>query len=73
MRQILNISLPLNMLRQVKKEAKAGGFATISEFIRHIIRWYNTEKLAKEIKEAEKAFERGEGIVLKSFKDLDRD
>jgi len=73
MRQILNISMPMSMVKMIKKEVKEGGFASVSEFIRHLIRLYNTEKLAKELEESRKAFERGEGMVLKSFKDLDKD
>lgn len=61
----------MNMVKAIKKEVKECDFASVSEFIRHLIRLYNTEKLAKELEESRKAFERGEGMVLKSFKDLE--
>lgn len=70
MRQILNISLPMSMVKIIKKEVKTGGFASVSEFIRHLIRLYNTEKLAKEVEADRKDFEAGKGIELKSLEDL---
>ena len=70
MRQIINISLPPKMAKLVKKEVKEGGFASVSEFFRHVLRVWNTYKLAEQLKKDKKAFERGEGMVLKSFDDL---
>lgn len=70
MRSIINISLPKNMADAVEKEVKAGKFATKSEFFRHMLRLWNTHKLAEELKEAEKEFEAGKGKVLRSLKDL---
>ena len=70
MRQILNISLPMSMVKTIKKEVKEGGFATVSEFIRHLVRLYNTDKLARELKEAHKEFEEGKAMELKSLEDL---
>jgi Arc/MetJ-type ribon-helix-helix transcriptional regulator len=72
MRQILNISLPMSMVKSIKTEVKNGEFSSVSEFIRHLIRLYNTEKLAKEIDLNRKDFEAGKGIELKSFEDLDK-
>ena len=70
MRQIVNISLPPKMLKIVKKEVKEGGFASVSEFFRHLLRLYNTHKLAQEIEESRKEFAAGKGIELKSLNDL---
>jgi len=70
MRKILNISLPKSMADTVKQEVKQGGFASASEFIRHMIREYKTNKLAKELKRMQKDFEAGKGIELKSFDQL---
>ncbi len=70
MRQILNISMPLSMLKDIKKEAKEEGFATISEFIRHLFRWYHTEKLYAELKQARKEVAEGKVVKLNSLKDL---
>ncbi|MDP4007853.1 MAG: ribbon-helix-helix domain-containing protein [Candidatus Peregrinibacteria bacterium] len=71
MRQILNISMPLNMIKIIKKEVKEGGYASVSEFLRYLIREWQQEKLLRELNQQTKDFEAGKGIVLKSFKDLD--
>ena len=70
MRNIINISLPEKMAKEIRQEVRAGDFASTSEFIRHLIRHWNTEKLAKEIRSDRKSFERGKGKILYSFKDL---
>ena len=70
MRNIINISLPDSMVKIIKKDVKRGGFASTSEFIRHLIRLWNTEKLGTELKNDRKFFEADEGIELKSLKDL---
>ncbi|MCK5460342.1 ribbon-helix-helix protein, CopG family [Candidatus Parcubacteria bacterium] len=70
MREILNISLPKVMVKEVKNEVKKGQFASSSEFIRHLIRLWNTDKLARELKNERKKFDSGKGIKLHSLKDL---
>ncbi len=70
MRQILNISLPEDTVKMIKQEAKKEGFVSVSEFIRHVLRVYNTKKLLKDIRQSQKEFAAGKGKVLKSFKDL---
>ncbi len=70
MRSILNISLPSVMMKTVKKDVKEGGFASTSEFMRHLIRLWNQKELGCELREDRKKFEAGEGIKLKSLKDL---
>lgn len=70
MRQILNISLPEETVKMIKQEAKQEGFVSVSEFIRHVIRLYNTKKLLKDINQSRKEYAAGKGKVLKSFKDL---
>ena len=67
MRSIINISLPPEMVRDVKKEVKAGKFASVSEYFRHLLR---SNELARELEEAEKEFQAGKGKVLRSLKDL---
>ena len=61
----------MEMIKSIKEEVKEGQFASVSEFIRHLIRLHNTQKLARELKKDSMAFDRGEGIELKSsFRDL---
>ena len=70
MRQVMNISLPLEMVTMVKKGASDGNFATLSEYVRHLIRTENTDKLVKELEESEREFAAGKGKLLRSLKDL---
>ena len=70
MRNIINISLPDTMVKTVKKEVKKGEFASTSEFFRHLIRLWNTRKLAQELNNDKKEFEAGKGKILKSLKEL---
>jgi Arc/MetJ-type ribon-helix-helix transcriptional regulator len=70
MRNIINISLPPNMAKQVKQEVKEGNYASTSEFFRHLLRTQNTIKLANELKERRKEFEAGKANALRSLKDL---
>ncbi|MDA2922709.1 ribbon-helix-helix domain-containing protein [Patescibacteria group bacterium AH-259-L07] len=70
MRNVINISLPEKMVKIVKKEVKAEGYASVSEFFRHLIREWNTRKLAQELKKDRQDFESGKGKVLRSLKDL---
>ena len=70
MRQIINISLPKETVKMIKAEVKTGGYASLSEFMRHLIRLWNTKKLLNDIKAGEKAFKAGKWKKLKSLKDL---
>ncbi len=70
MRTILNISLPKSLAAEVKKEVKEGKFASTSEFFRHLLRLWNTEKLYRDVQTSKKQFERGDYKVLKSIRDL---
>ena len=70
MRNIVNISLPEEMVKAVKKEVRLGQFATTSEFFRHLLRLWNTHKLVKELKVDRKEFEAGKGRTLRSLRDL---
>jgi len=70
MRNVVNISLPEKMVKVIKKEVKAEGYASVSEFFRYLIREWNTNKLAEDLKKDRLKFEAGKGKVLKSLKDL---
>ena len=70
LRNIINISLPYEMADEVRREVRAGGFATTSEFFRAIWRDYKKARLAQELREEREAFHRGEGKTLKSLRDL---
>lgn len=70
MRQVINISLPKQMVAEVNKAVKEEKFASKSEFFRHLIRLWEEEKLHRNIMESEKEFSQKRGRVLRSLKDL---
>ena len=70
MHEVINISLPSPMAKTVKTAVKTGDYASTSEFFRHLLRLWNTYKLAEELKKDRKQFMAGKGKVLKSLKDL---
>ncbi len=71
MRNIINISLPVEMAKMVKKEVKEGKYASTSEFFRFLLRQYEKEnKFLAEIEESRREIKAGKGKVLKSLKDL---
>ncbi len=70
MRQIVNISLPSETVKMIKQEVKNGGYASVSEFMRHLIRMWHTDQLAGEIRQSEKEFAAGKGKELKSLDDM---
>ncbi len=71
MRSILNISLPKELAVEVKREVKDGKFASTSEFFRHLLRLWNTEKLYRDVKKAQRDWEKGKNWKkLNSIKDL---
>jgi len=67
MRNIINLSLPGAMVKEVEGEIKRGRFASRSEFFRHILREY---KLAQELESDRREFEKGKGRALRSLRDL---
>lgn len=70
MRQIVNISLPEETVKMIKSEVKKGGYASISEFMRHLIRLWHTQQLIGDIRQSKKEFADGKEKVLKSLEDL---
>lgn len=70
MREVMNISLPKETVKMIKEEVKKGGFVSVSEFMRHVIRLWHTEKMMGEIKESEKEYSEGKGKELKSLSEM---
>ncbi|MDP2586209.1 MAG: ribbon-helix-helix domain-containing protein [Candidatus Komeilibacteria bacterium] len=70
MRQIINISLPQQMAKELRINVKKEGFATVSEFFRHLLREWQINKLLREVKKGRQEIKAGKGIKLKSLKDL---
>jgi len=71
MRDVINLSLPKEMTKTVKKAVKNGNYASVSEFFRDLLRmWMEEQKLCQDITESEKEFAAGKGKKLKSLKEL---
>ncbi|OGL61161.1 hypothetical protein A2752_01805 [Candidatus Uhrbacteria bacterium RIFCSPHIGHO2_01_FULL_46_23] len=70
MRNIINISLPREMSATIEREVRVGGFASKSEFFRHLVRLWNSRELAAELRERRSDFGVGKGKKLRSLRDL---
>lgn len=70
MRNIINISLPEALSREVEREIKKGKYASKSEFFRDLLRSWKEEQLLKELRESQREIIAGKGKVLRSLKDL---
>jgi len=70
MRNIINISLPEELNKEVDKAVKTGHFATKSEFFRHLLRLWKEEQVLQELRISQREIKAGKGKVLKSLKDL---
>jgi Arc/MetJ-type ribon-helix-helix transcriptional regulator len=66
MRSILNISLPESTVKEIKREVKLGGYASVSEYFRQLIRERQEARLVRELER-----ERAEGLFkLNSLREL---
>ena len=70
MRNIVNISLPKELNREVEKAVKNGHYASKSEFFRDLIRLWKEEQLLRELRESQREIAAGKGKILRSLKDL---
>ncbi len=70
MRNIINISLPAEMAKMVKREVKKGKYISVSEFFRALLRDYEESKILAAAEESRREIAAGKGKVLHSFKDL---
>ena len=70
MRNVINISLPVNLTREVEKTVKKHHFASKSEFFRHLLREWMAGRLALELEEGHREYKAGKTKVLRSMKDV---
>ena len=73
MRSVKSISLPPEMIKAIKIATKKDGFATFSEFMRHLIRLWHEEKLYQDVMESEEDYKTGQFKTLNSIAELDRE
>ena len=70
MRSILNISLPLDMRKQIEQSVKDGGYMTTSEFVRDIIRDWQARKALEGFNADKALMKKGELKKLTSLRDI---
>ena len=70
MREIINISLPKELNREVERIIKKEKYATKSEFFRDLLRMRLEGKILPELAESQKELSAGKGKILKSLKGL---
>lgn len=70
MREVINISLPQEMVKTVKSAVKNGNYMSVSEFFRTLLRNWQEENLLIELNKSRKELQSGKGKTLKSLKDL---
>ena len=70
MRQILSISLPLDLRRFVDKSVKDGDFSTTSEFFRDLLRERKEREAIQAVLKSEREFKAGGGRRLRSLRSL---
>lgn len=70
MRSIINISVPEKVKAKVEIAVKQGGYATTSEFFRHLLRLWQENQVLEELTKSRKQIVRKRGKVLTSLKDL---
>lgn len=70
MRTIINISVPASVKEEVEYEVKSGGYASVSEFFRALIRERKENILARDIEQSRYDFKAEKGRVLHSLKEL---
>lgn len=68
MRNIINISLPEDMVKSIQKEMKKEHFSTKSEFFRMLVRLWMEGKLTSELEESREELRQGKGTLLTSLK-----
>ena len=74
MRQVLSLSLPQGVLKEVKTLVKKRGYLSISGYMQNLIEMdkdvISEQELLASIKQAEKEYKEGKTITAKSMADL---
>ena len=70
MRDVINISLPKQLNKEIEKVIKKERYSTKSEFIRELIRLHLEDELLHTVEESEREIRSGKGKVLRSLRDL---
>lgn len=71
MRAIINISVPLATKKEVEREVKLGGYSSVSELFRAILRERKKYAFLHEVTESRHEFAHAKGKLLTSLSELD--
>ncbi|MFA5942773.1 MAG: ribbon-helix-helix domain-containing protein [Candidatus Paceibacterota bacterium] len=70
MRNIINISVPEALKSEIERETKAGGYMSVSEFFRAVMRERKENQILQDVEESRREFRAGKAKVLRSLKNL---
>lgn len=74
MRQVLSLSLPPQTTKEIKKNAKERGFASVSGYVKYLFELdkdlISEKELLISVKEARKDYAKGKTVKAKSLTDL---
>ena len=70
MRTVINISVPITLRKEIDQEVKIGGYASVSEFFRAILREHKENLLLRNIETSRHEFKTGHSKLLHSLKDI---
>jgi len=70
MRTVVNISLPMPMVKVVEQTVKDNSYASKSEFFRMLLRLWMEGHLKEELEESRAELRAGKGKLLRSLKSL---
>ena len=70
MRNIINISVPETLKKEIERETRSGGYVSVSEFFRAVMRERKVNLLLQDVEESRRELRAGKAKVLHSLKDL---
>ena len=70
MRTALTISIPDTLRREIDHEVKTGGYASVSEFFRALMRERSEYAILRDVETSRREVRSGHGATLRSLKDL---
>ena len=74
MRQVLSISLPEQVTKQIKKLSSKRGFASVSSYINYLVELdqnlISETELLQSVREARKEYKKGDTVVVNSMEDF---
>lgn len=70
MRNIINISVPEILKKEIELEVSTGGYASTSEFFRVLLRDWRENAILRDVDASRREFAAGKGKTLLSLRDL---